>query len=210
MIGIDLSHPIYRSVTATTEARREKPRNNVRIRKRLRPFLVRPNMVGLRNRISSNWPDSASPKSGLHAGEAKLWTFMDMNTRGAHDRLGFGCVLVLLTGYGCVQMLVFWPRYAASGKAAELVIRVFVPAVMAAGRADRVLAHQAVGMDPCSDHGRYLMPPGPMVFWICPAPMRAAVIHVLAFLSLCGDRATIMGTHLSRPAKAKACFLCFS
>ena len=40
--------------------------------------------------------------------------------------------------------------------------------------------------------------------------MRAAVIHVLAFLSLCGDRATIMGTHLSRPAKAKACFLCFA
>lgn len=84
--------------------------------------------------------------------------------------LAFQCVLVLLTGFGCVQMLAFWPRYAASGKAAELVIRVFVPAVMAAGPADRALAHQAVGMDPCSDHGRYLMPPGPMVFLDLPRP----------------------------------------
>lgn len=120
----------------------------------------------------SNWFKLARlsiAESGLHAGEAKLWTFMDMNTRSSTRppwvwvALALQCVLVLLTGYGCVQMLAYWPRYAASGKAAELVIRVFVPAVMAARLADRALAHQAVGMDPCSDHGRCLMPPGPMV-----------------------------------------------
>ena len=89
----------------------------------------------------SNWFKLARlsvAESGLHAGEAKLWTFMDMNTRSSTRppwvwvALALQCVLVLLTGYGCVQMLAFWPRYAASGKAAELVIRVFVPAVMAA------------------------------------------------------------------------------
>jgi len=89
----------------------------------------------------SNWFKLARlsiAESGLHAGEAKLWTFMDMNTRSSTRppwvwvALALQCVLVLLTGYGCVQMLAYWPRYAASGKAAELVIRVFVPAVMAA------------------------------------------------------------------------------
>lgn len=45
--------------------------------------------------------------------------------------LAIHCVLVLLTGYVSVQVLASWPRYAASGKAAELVIRVFVPTVMA-------------------------------------------------------------------------------